>query len=102
VAGDDEWYRSRLIAVTGAAPDTPVEDVISETHRHLGRSPAVLRLASVDDAVAHAERPNMPGTIDEWPNWRIPLPRTLEALEVEPLALDIARSLGTGAATSLG
>lgn len=94
VAGDDEWFRSRLTMVTGATDDAPTENVITQVHRHLGRSPAVVRLASLDDAVVHVDRPNMPGTVDEWPNWRIPLPVPLEELEHHPVALDIARSMG--------
>jgi 4-alpha-glucanotransferase len=94
VTGDDDWFRSRLTMVTGATADTPVDEVIVDVHRHLGASPALIRLASLDDAVANPERPNMPGTVDEWPNWRIPLPVPLEAIEVDPRALDIARSMG--------
>jgi 4-alpha-glucanotransferase len=97
VTGDDEWFRSRLTMVTGATVDTPVEQVITDMHRHLGASPALVRLASLDDVVVNADRPNMPGTIDEWPNWRIPLPKPLEAIEVDPVALDIARSMGAPA-----
>jgi len=100
VTGDDEWFRSRVTMVTGAADDTPVEKVLTEIHRHLGASPALVRLASLDDVVANVDRPNMPGTVDEWPNWRIPLPVPLEAIEVDPIALDIARSMGAAAAES--
>ncbi len=100
VTGDDEWFRSRVTMVTGATDDTPVEQVITDIHRQLGASPALVRLASLDDAVAHADRPNMPGTVDEWPNWRIPLPVPLEAIEVDPIALDIARSMGATPAGS--
>jgi 4-alpha-glucanotransferase len=98
VTGDDDWFRSRLAMVTGATDDTPVEQVITDVHRHLGASPAVVRLASLDDAVANPDRPNMPGTVDEWPNWRIPLPVPLEAIEVHPIALGIARSMGASPA----
>lgn len=31
-------------------------------------------LATLDDLAAVPERPNMPNTIDEWPNWRLALP----------------------------
>jgi 4-alpha-glucanotransferase len=40
------------------------------------------------------ERPNMPGTVDEWPNWSIALPVPLEDLEEAPLAARMAASLG--------
>ena len=39
------------------------------------------------------ERPNMPGTIDEWPNWRIALPMPLEAILDDPRVAAIAEAL---------
>jgi 4-alpha-glucanotransferase len=93
VAGDDEWYRSRLTAVTGLSRETPVAEVVVETHRHLGRSPALVRLAALDDALVNPDRPNMPGTIDEWPNWRLPLPQTLEAIEHDAVVAEVARAM---------
>ena len=43
--------------------------------------------------LAVEERPNMPGTTDQWPNWCLALPAPLERLEESELAADIARSL---------
>jgi 4-alpha-glucanotransferase len=55
-------------------------------------------LLTLDDAAAVAERPNMPGTIDQWPNWRIGLPAPVEDLLRSPLAgaLAAVMSEGTG------
>jgi 4-alpha-glucanotransferase len=33
----------------------------------------VLVAASLSDAVGDTRQPNMPGTVDEYPNWRLPL-----------------------------
>jgi 4-alpha-glucanotransferase len=49
--------------------------------------------ASLDDALALEERPNMPGTLDEWPNWRLGLPIPLEEVEQMALPRRIAASL---------
>jgi 4-alpha-glucanotransferase len=50
--------------------------------------------ATLDDALAVEERPNMPGTAgDGWPNWSLALPKSLEELERSNLALAIARAL---------
>ena len=54
---------------------------------------ASLLVAVLDDAVAVEERPNMPGTIDEWPNWCLALPIPLEQVEQSELAAAIARRL---------
>ena len=43
-----------------------------------------------------AERPNMPGTVDEWPNWSLALPEPLEAIEHAALPQAIARALSPG------
>lgn len=54
--------------------------------RHPRSSPARLVVATLDDAAGVSERPNMPGTIDEWPNWRIALPAPLDDILDSPLA----------------
>jgi 4-alpha-glucanotransferase len=54
----------------------------------------MIATATLDDAAAVEERPNMPGTAgDGWPNWSLPLPESLEELERSNLALVIARAL---------
>jgi 4-alpha-glucanotransferase len=50
-------------------------------------------LATLEDALAVAERPNMPNTTTEWPNWSQALPCPLEALEHHPLVQAVATAL---------
>jgi 4-alpha-glucanotransferase len=38
-------------------------------------------LVSMEDALGVPERPNVPGTVDEFPNWRLALPISLEEVE---------------------
>jgi 4-alpha-glucanotransferase len=76
-----------------APGDTP-EKVIAQVYEDLGRARCHLLVASIDDVLEVEERPNMPGTVEEWPNWRIALPAPLEDLERTPLAAEIARVLG--------
>ena len=54
-------------------------------HALLARSPCRLRLVSPYDLVGEARQPNLPGTVDEYPNWRLPLSLTLEQLRTAPL-----------------
>jgi 4-alpha-glucanotransferase len=89
--------RAKLSQWTGADDATPVEDVIALAYRLLGRAPCVVVAATLDDALAVEERPNMPGTIHEWPNWSIALPRPLEDLETTALAAAIAAGLNARA-----
>ena len=50
--------------------------------------------AALDDLLGAEHRPNVPGTIDEHPNWRIPLPVPIDDLADHPLADRITDALG--------
>jgi 4-alpha-glucanotransferase len=94
-AGFDEM-RERLRRMIDVPGDAPVEAVVEKVHGRLAEAPAVIVTATLDDALAVVERPNMPGTVDEWPNWSIALPGPLESLEDAVLPRTIARTLSTG------
>jgi len=88
-----ESIRRRLGRLVGAADGAAVEDVIARTHALLATAGSTVVTATLEDALAVAERPNMPGTVDEWPNWSLALPQPLEAIERAPLALAVAAAL---------
>ena len=48
-------------------------DVALAMHGVLAASPAQLVLAAFGDAVGDLRQPNLPGTVDEYPNWRLPV-----------------------------
>ena len=48
-------------------------DVVLAMHAVLVASPSRLVLAAYGDAVGDLRQPNLPGTVDEYPNWRLPL-----------------------------
>ncbi len=48
-------------------------DFTTALYAHLTRTPAVLIGVSLADAAGERRPQNMPGTVDEYPNWRIPL-----------------------------
>jgi 4-alpha-glucanotransferase len=52
---------------------TPETDSVVALHRCLRRTPARLIGVSVADLVRDRRTINQPGTIDEYPNWRVPL-----------------------------
>jgi len=93
---DEALFRARIRQATGVAEDASVEEVVVETHRALAEAPSLVVTATLDDAVATFDRPNLPGTIDEWPNWRLPLPRTLEQLVADELPRKVASALDAG------
>jgi len=85
--------RERLRAVTGVTDDVSVPEIIARTHQALARAPSAVITATLDDTLAVEERPNIPGTMRQWPNWRLALPKSLEALERDPLARAVAGAL---------
>jgi len=42
-------------------------------HAALAASPCRLVLAAFGDAVGDLRQPNLPGTVDQYPNWRLPV-----------------------------
>jgi 4-alpha-glucanotransferase len=90
--------RERLRGLTGATDETAVEDVIERAHRFLAEAPSAVFTATLEDAGGVVERPNMPGTVAEWPNWSLALPLSLEELETAPLPQRIASGLRRGRA----
>jgi 4-alpha-glucanotransferase len=85
--------RSRVRRMTRSSDSTPVREVIARLHEALAKAPSRILTATLDDAMAVEERPNMPATGEEWPNWRIALPRPIETLASDRLARRIARAL---------
>jgi 4-alpha-glucanotransferase len=75
------------------------EEVNLALHRLLVASPARLIAAALGDAVGDLRQPNLPGTRDEYPNWRLPLaddhgrPVTLEMLQSDPRVRRLIRVL---------
>ncbi len=88
------YLRRRLAEWTGSDDGRPVSEVIEATYAALGEAPCALLATALDDALAVEERPNMPGTIDQWPNWCLALPGSLEQIEQSALAAAIASRLG--------
>jgi 4-alpha-glucanotransferase len=63
-------------------------------HESLATAPSRIVTAQIDDATGVEERPNMPATSSEqWPNWSIALPRTLEEIRNDPITRRVASSL---------
>jgi 4-alpha-glucanotransferase len=91
-----EAMRTGLATLTGLAGEAPVPNVIERTHALLAEVPSVIVTATLEDALAIEERPNMPSTTDQWPNWSLALPGGLEGLEQAPLARTIAAALTAG------
>jgi (1->4)-alpha-D-glucan 1-alpha-D-glucosylmutase len=83
-AGTDPGSASR-----GALTPALVEAI----HAWLASSPARLMMVQPEDCLGVNGQTNLPGTIDEHPNWRRKLPVTVEALAADASVAGVARAL---------
>jgi 4-alpha-glucanotransferase len=61
----------------------------------IGLTPSPLALLPMEDALGLAEQPNIPGTIDEHPNWRRRLPDEADALLSTPEVSERLQAMDT-------
>jgi 4-alpha-glucanotransferase len=96
-SGTDEQasgeLRDRLVQLTALPESSVVDDVVTAAHARLAEAPSMVVTATLEDALRVDERPNLPGTTTERPNWSLALPRTLEELMDDPVATEVAESL---------
>ncbi|MFJ8711962.1 4-alpha-glucanotransferase [Streptomyces violaceus] len=94
-ADTGEWLsllaRLGLLQGTGGGTDTSSEEAeIQAVHRFLLRTPARMVGVWLPDGVGDRRPQNLPGTWDQYPNWRLPIadaggrPVTLEELAASP------------------
>jgi 4-alpha-glucanotransferase len=78
------------------------EEFTVALYAYLTRTPAVLVGVSLAEATGERRPQNMPGTVDEYPNWRIPLagsdeaPVLLEDLPAHPGVRAVAEAVSGG------
>ncbi|MFF8785561.1 4-alpha-glucanotransferase [Streptomyces sp. NPDC015125] len=97
-----EWLRElvrRGLLPEGAGDE---EAAVKAVHRFLLRTPARMVGVWLPDAVGDRRPQNLPGTWEEYPNWRLPIagpdgrPRTLEELAASPRLHALMRELSDG------
>jgi 4-alpha-glucanotransferase len=69
---------------------------VAALYGFLARTPSMLVAATLEDAVEAHDRPNVPGTIDQRPNWSLPLPVPLDDLAADPRVRRLAGILDQG------
>ncbi|MGH3616931.1 MAG: 4-alpha-glucanotransferase, partial [Pseudonocardiaceae bacterium] len=103
-----EWAQARtdraelvgLLRSEGLLHSDDEDEIVVAMHALLGRTPCHLLLVSPYDVVGETRQPNLPGTVDEYPNWRLPLPVTLEQLQHDPRVNRVVAGLrSAGSAT---
>lgn len=90
----------RLVATLIQSGDLDPEDpdtsaVMIAAHRFLARSPAAIVMVQIDDALGELTPVNVPGTSDQYPNWRRKLPMDIDTIEANPQFARLATVLHT-------
>jgi (1->4)-alpha-D-glucan 1-alpha-D-glucosylmutase len=68
-----------------ASGTQPIAPAVSEAvHAYVAGTPAQLMMVQLEDALGVADQANLPGTVDEHPNWRRKLPLGLETMAHNP------------------
>jgi 4-alpha-glucanotransferase len=67
--------------------------IVAALYGFLARTPSMLVAATLEDALEAPDRPNVPGTTDQRPNWSLPLPVPLEDLAADPRVRRLAAVL---------
>ena len=92
-AAGTEAIRRKLSRSAGLSETASPGEAILRAHHILARTSCRLITATVDDALAVEERPNVPGTTTQRPNWSIALPQPLEHIQHDPFILDLAKAM---------
>ena len=95
---DQEAQRAslcRLLEDEGllAPGERSVRAIVAALYGFLTRTPAMLLAATLEDALEAHDRPNVPGTVDQRPNWSLPLPVGLDDLAADPRVRRLAEVL---------
>lgn len=93
----DDEARGRICEALRAAGVEASDDGLTAqlvaAYRYLARSQSRLVLLQLEDAIGSYDRVNVPGTVDEEPNWQRKLAVSLEMLAECPIFAAIARAL---------
>ncbi|TWA81417.1 4-alpha-glucanotransferase [Azospirillum brasilense] len=87
--GVDRWWMLQALEREGLRPanypnnegSQPFSrELMEAVHRYLSRSPGRIAMVQIEDALGEVEQPNLPGTVDQHPNWRRRLGLPVEAM----------------------
>lgn len=69
-----------------AASDTLTPDLAAAVHRLVAATPSLIALVQADDLACERDAVNLPGTVDQRPNWRRKLTPGIDAVFTSPTA----------------
>jgi 4-alpha-glucanotransferase len=89
----------RRVGLLHDGPEPGTQEIVLALYEYLGRTPSRLLALALPDAVGDVRTQNQPGTVDEYPNWRVPLTgpdgkvMLLEEVFTDPRAATLAEAL---------
>ncbi|CAO3434656.1 4-alpha-glucanotransferase [Azospirillum doebereinerae] len=87
--GVDRWRLLQALSREGLRPASYPSDEGDQPHRteltaavhaYMARTPSRIVMMQIEDALGETEQPNLPGTVDQHPNWRRRLSRPVEEI----------------------
>ncbi|WP_323765516.1 4-alpha-glucanotransferase [Marinovum sp.] len=94
--GHRSHQRAGLRRDCAIAPAAGPEEIAGVIHGALTRSPAAMVAVQLDDLLGQTDAPNLPGTIDEHPNWRRRTGLAVEDFATAPQLAESAATMRTG------
>ncbi len=92
--------RARVLALLRAeglvGDDPSLDELVVAMHEFVARTPSLMVAVALGDALGDPRQPNMPGTKDEYPNWRLPLPVSLDDLDADERLRAVVAAVRTG------
>ncbi len=94
-----ERTRRAMAEMAHIDPNRPVDSMtasdvkaaVMSRYRLLSDADSVMVVVNIDDAAMVPERPNMPGTVTTYPNWKFALPHPVDDIMTSELADDLVR-----------
>ncbi|MBP2300498.1 4-alpha-glucanotransferase [Azospirillum picis] len=105
--GVDRWRLLQALSQEGLRPDSyPSDDgdqpfrteLAAAVHAYLARTPSRIVMVQIEDALCEDEQPNLPGTVDQHPNWRRRLTREVEQLDGDAELAQVIAPMAGGTA----
>jgi 4-alpha-glucanotransferase len=87
-------FRSAGVADAPMPASNDTAPVVDAAVKFVGATPSPLAILPLEDALGLTEQPNLPGTIDEHPNWRRRYQPTADQIFNDPAVAARALSLG--------
>jgi (1->4)-alpha-D-glucan 1-alpha-D-glucosylmutase len=86
--------REGLLDAHAIQPDSPVtEELLVAVQAFAARTPSAVMVVQMEDALGVAEQANLPGTVEQHPNWRRKLPVPVEGWNQDPRFKRVTRAL---------